>query len=146
MLIFGCFLKQVHDCFSCNELFMYEALQLAPEGKGSQLVRSGTWRTNNNGGEQFLLGGRWVVNPTGGLESKGHPIGATGRSMNHALATSLGYISSVLTLVNFKNAYIGHKGVIKVHGFYISSHVDNCCIDVKRKLNVVFSLTRMLFI
>lgn len=57
---------------------MYEALQLAPEGGGVKLVRSGTWRTNSQGGEQFLLGGRWVVNPTGGLESKGHPIGATG--------------------------------------------------------------------
>lgn len=57
---------------------MYEALQLAPEGGGIKLLHSGTWKTNRNGGEQFVLGGRWVVNPTGGLESKGHPIGATG--------------------------------------------------------------------
>ena len=58
---------------------MYEALQLAPEGRAPELVRSGQWRTNSQGGDQFLLGGRWVVNPSGGLESKGHPIGATGK-------------------------------------------------------------------
>ena len=57
---------------------MYEALQLADEGKGVDLVRRGTWKKNRNGGELFMLGGRWVVNPSGGLESKGHPIGATG--------------------------------------------------------------------
>ena len=73
---------EVHDCFSCNELFMYEAMQLAEEGKGAQLVRSGAWTTNSNGGEIFVLNGRWVVNPSGGLESKGHPIGATGNLKN----------------------------------------------------------------
>ncbi|KAL4235785.1 sterol carrier protein 2 [Mactra antiquata] len=69
---------EVHDCFSCNELFMYEAMQLASEGRGSDLLHSGKWCKNSQGGEQFKLGGRWVVNPSGGLESKGHPIGATG--------------------------------------------------------------------
>ena len=58
---------------------MYEALQLACEGRGADLIRSGRWKTNKNGGELCVLGGRWVVNPSGGLESKGHPIGATGR-------------------------------------------------------------------
>jgi len=64
---------------------MYEALQLAPPGKGADLVRSGQWRNNHAGGEQFVLGGRWVVNPSGGLESKGHPIGATGMSFRRLL-------------------------------------------------------------
>lgn len=69
---------EVHDCFSCNELFMYEALQLAPEGRGADLIRNGKWVTNKNGGQMCVLNNKWVVNPSGGLESKGHPIGATG--------------------------------------------------------------------
>jgi len=80
---------EVHDCFACNELFMYEALQLAPEGRGAELVRSGQWKRNSNGGEQFLMGGRWVVNPSGGLESKGHPIGATGLAQCAELVSQL---------------------------------------------------------
>ena len=59
---------ELHDCFSANELITYEALGLAPEGKGGELVLSGA----------VTYGGRWVVNPSGGLISKGHPLGATG--------------------------------------------------------------------
>ncbi|KAK3091030.1 hypothetical protein FSP39_016630 [Pinctada imbricata] len=69
---------EVHDCFSCNEMFMYEALQLAREGEGAELIRNAKWIKNSNGGELCVMNGRWVVNPSGGLESKGHPIGATG--------------------------------------------------------------------
>ncbi|XP_071117521.1 sterol carrier protein 2-like [Haliotis cracherodii] len=69
---------EVHDCFSSNELLMYEALQLAPPGRGSDLIRNSSWRRNANGGDICVLNDRWVVNPSGGLESKGHPIGATG--------------------------------------------------------------------
>jgi acetyl-CoA acyltransferase len=59
---------ELHDCFSPNELITYEALGLAREGEGHLLVESG----DND------YGGRWVVNPSGGLISKGHPLGATG--------------------------------------------------------------------
>ncbi len=59
---------ELHDCFSTNELISYEALELCPPGKGGELVDSGA----------TSYGGRWVVNPSGGLLSKGHPIGATG--------------------------------------------------------------------
>jgi len=59
---------ELHDCFSANELITYEALGLAEEGKGHELVES----------EDTTYGGRWVVNPSGGLISKGHPLGATG--------------------------------------------------------------------
>ncbi|XP_005110322.1 non-specific lipid-transfer protein [Aplysia californica] len=69
---------EVHDCFSCNELFMYEALGLCPEGTGVSLVENSEWKTNRNGGELLYLDKKWVVNPSGGLESKGHPIGASG--------------------------------------------------------------------
>ena len=59
---------ELHDCFSANELITYEALGLAPIGKAGELVESGA----------TTYGGRWVVNPSGGLISKGHPLGATG--------------------------------------------------------------------
>jgi sterol carrier protein 2 len=57
-----------HDCFSCNELITYEALGLCPEGKAGEFIDSGAQ----------TYGGQVVVNPSGGLISKGHPLGATG--------------------------------------------------------------------
>ena len=59
---------ELHDCFSTNELLTYEALGLCAEGKGGELIDSGA----------VTYGGRWVINPSGGLISKGHPLGATG--------------------------------------------------------------------
>ncbi len=59
---------ELHDCFTSNELITYEALGLADEGEGHKLVDA----------EDTTYGGRWVVNPSGGLISKGHPLGATG--------------------------------------------------------------------
>ncbi|KAK9703645.1 hypothetical protein K7432_010620 [Basidiobolus ranarum] len=69
---------ELHDCFSSTELIMYEALGLCKPGEAGKLVDEMTWETNEHGGEFAVLGNRWVVNPSGGLESKGHPIGATG--------------------------------------------------------------------
>jgi acetyl-CoA acyltransferase len=59
---------ELHDCFSANELLAYEALGLCAAGEGGKLVDS----------DDTTYGGRWVVNPSGGLISKGHPLGATG--------------------------------------------------------------------
>ena len=59
---------ELHDCFSANELITYEALGLCELGKAGDLV-------NENA---TTYGGKWVVNPSGGLISKGHPLGATG--------------------------------------------------------------------
>ncbi|MFD3440027.1 lipid-transfer protein [Streptomyces sp. NPDC058685] len=59
---------ELHDCFSVNELLTYEALGMCPDGESGKLVESGA----------TTHGGRWVVNPSGGLISKGHPLGATG--------------------------------------------------------------------
>jgi acetyl-CoA acyltransferase len=60
---------ELHDCFSTNELITYEALGFAAEGEGQQLVRA---EATTYGGDSVL------VNPSGGLISKGHPLGATG--------------------------------------------------------------------
>lgn len=59
---------ELHDCFSTNELLTYEALGLCAEGEGGKLIDAG----------ETTYGGTWVVNPSGGLISKGHPLGATG--------------------------------------------------------------------
>jgi acetyl-CoA acetyltransferase len=59
---------ELHDCFTSNELISYEALGLCPEGGAEQFVADG----------DNTYGGRYVTNPSGGLLSKGHPLGATG--------------------------------------------------------------------
>ena len=60
---------ELHDCFSTNELISYEALGFAREGEGHHLVEAGATTYGGSGP---------VVNPSGGLISKGHPLGATG--------------------------------------------------------------------
>ena len=59
---------ELHDCFSTNELVTYESLQLCKPGEGGRLIDE----------DEVTYGGKWVVNPSGGLLSKGHPLGATG--------------------------------------------------------------------
>ncbi|MFF8941764.1 lipid-transfer protein [Streptomyces sp. NPDC014864] len=59
---------ELHDCFTANELITYEALGLTPEGTAEKFVIDG----------DNTYGGRVVTNPSGGLLSKGHPLGATG--------------------------------------------------------------------
>src|SRR3546814_4856771 len=59
---------ELHDCFTANELVTYEALGLCPEGGAEKFIDDG----DNS------YGGKVVTNPSGGLLSKGHPLGATG--------------------------------------------------------------------
>lgn len=59
---------ELHDCFAHNELLTYEALGLCPNGGAEKFVQDG----------DNTYGGRYVTNPSGGLLSKGHPLGATG--------------------------------------------------------------------
>lgn len=66
---------EVHDCFTIAELLCYEAMGLAPDGKGIEALEDGT----------VYRGGKLPVNLSGGLKAKGHPVGATGVSM-HAIA------------------------------------------------------------
>ncbi|KAF4125861.1 sterol carrier protein 2 [Geosmithia morbida] len=63
-----CQVVELHDCFSANEMVVIDALGLSDRGKAHELVRAG----------DITYGGRYVVNPSGGLISKGHPLGATG--------------------------------------------------------------------
>jgi acetyl-CoA C-acetyltransferase len=66
---------EVHDCFTIAELMIYEAMGLAPQGKGARVVEEGTAEKD----------GALPINLSGGLKAKGHPVGATGVSM-HVLA------------------------------------------------------------
>lgn len=70
---------ELHDCFTANELITYEALGLCPEGGGEKYVLDG----------DNTYGGRQVTNPSGGLLSKGHPLGATGLAQCYELVTQL---------------------------------------------------------
>ncbi len=70
---------ELHDCFAQNELISYEALGLCPEGGGARFVAEG----------DNTYGGRYVTNPSGGLLSKGHPLGATGLAQCYELVRQL---------------------------------------------------------
>ena len=70
---------ETHDCFTIAELLEYEAMGLAPHGQGARVILDGVTRKD----------GKLPVNPSGGLKSKGHPIGATGVSQHVMAAMQL---------------------------------------------------------
>ncbi|WP_311270943.1 lipid-transfer protein [Sphingobium sp. WCS2017Hpa-17] len=70
---------ELHDCFTPNELISYEALGLTPEGTAEQYIFDGL----------NTYGGKHVTNPSGGLLSKGHPLGATGLAQCYELTHQL---------------------------------------------------------
>ena len=70
---------ELHDCFTSNELLSYEALGLAAAGEGEKLLMDG----------DTTYGGRYVINPSGGLLAKGHPLGATGLAQCYELVVQL---------------------------------------------------------
>ena len=70
---------ELHDCFSTNELLTYEALGLTAEGTAERFIMDG----------ENTYGGRVVTNPSGGLLSKGHPLGATGLAQCYELVNQL---------------------------------------------------------
>jgi sterol carrier protein 2 len=70
---------ELHDCFAHNELITYEALGLCPEGGADKFISEG----------DNTYGGKVVTNPSGGLLSKGHPLGATGLAQCYELTHQL---------------------------------------------------------
>ncbi len=70
---------ELHDCFAHNELITYEGLGLCPEGGAQKFIADG----------DNTYGGRVVTNPSGGLLSKGHPLGATGLAQCYELTHQL---------------------------------------------------------
>ena len=70
---------ELHDCFAHNELITYEGLGLCGEGQAQKFIADG----------DNTYGGRVVTNPSGGLLSKGHPLGATGLAQCYELTQQL---------------------------------------------------------
>ena len=70
---------ELHDCFAHNELITYEALGLCSEGEAARFIDDG----------DNTYGGKVVTNPSGGLLSKGHPLGATGLAQCYELTRQL---------------------------------------------------------
>jgi acetyl-CoA acetyltransferase len=101
---------ELHDCFAQNELLTYEGLGLCGEGEGPKLVDDG----------DNTYGGRWVVNPSGGLLSKGHPLGATGLAqcyeLTHQLRGSAGerQVAGARTALQH-NLGLGGAGVVTIY-------------------------------
>jgi acetyl-CoA acetyltransferase len=92
---------ELHDCFSANEMVTYEALGLCEEGKAGTLVDDGA----------VTYGGQWVVNPSGGLISKGHPLGATGLAQCAELNWQLRGLAEKRQVPNVKAALQHNLGL-----------------------------------
>jgi acetyl-CoA C-acetyltransferase len=100
---------ETHDCFTIAELLEYEAMGLAPQGEGYKVVRDGT----------TAKGGKLPVNPSGGLKSKGHPIGATGVSMHVMAAMQLMNEAGGIQVPDAKLA-----GVFNMGGAAVANYVS----------------------
>lgn len=101
---------ETHDCFTIAELIEYEAMGLTAPGDGARAVKEG-WTE---------MGGKLPVNPSGGLKSKGHPIGATGVSM-HALA-AMQLCGEAPDGMQVKGAAIG--GIFNMGGAAVANYVS----------------------
>src|SRR5215217_8881068 len=100
---------ETHDCFTIAELLEYEAMGLTPEGQGARAIKEG-WTQKD---------GKLPVNPSGGLKSKGHPIGATGVSM-HVLAAM--QLCEEAGDMQVKDAALG--GVFNMGGAGVANYVS----------------------
>jgi acetyl-CoA C-acetyltransferase len=100
---------EVHDCFTIAELIEYEAMGLAPEGQGARVIAEGITAKD----------GKLPINPSGGLKSKGHPIGATGVSM-HALAAM--QLTGSAGDMQVKDARLG--GIFNMGGTAVANYVS----------------------
>ena len=102
---------ELHDCFTTNELITYEALGLCPEGGAEQFILDG----------DNTYGGRYVTNPSGGLLSKGHPLGATGLAQCYELTHQLRGTAGQRQVEGVQNALqhnlgLGGACVVTVYG------------------------------
>ncbi|MDR7222583.1 acetyl-CoA acetyltransferase [Aminobacter aminovorans] len=100
---------ETHDCFTIAELIEYEAMGLAPRGEGARIAMEGITAKD----------GRLPVNPSGGLKSKGHPIGATGVSMHVLTAMQL---TGEAGGIQVKDAKLG--GIFNMGGAAVANYVS----------------------
>jgi acetyl-CoA C-acetyltransferase len=100
---------ETHDCFTIAEMLEYEAMGLAPHGQGARVILDGITRKD----------GKLPVNPSGGLKSKGHPIGATGVSQHVMAAMQL---SGTAGGMQVQDARVG--GVFNMGGSAVASYLS----------------------
>jgi acetyl-CoA C-acetyltransferase len=100
---------ETHDCFTIAELIEYEAMGLTAPGRGATAIQEG-WTQKD---------GKLPVNPSGGLKSKGHPIGATGVSM-HALSAM--QLCGDAGDMQVKNPVLG--GIFNMGGAAVANYVS----------------------
>ena len=91
---------ETHDCFTIAELLEYEAMGLAPHGQGARVILDGVTR----------MDGRLPVNPSGGLKSRGHPIGATGVSQHVMAAMQLSGTAGDMQVPNARRGAVFNMG------------------------------------
>ena len=100
---------ETHDCFTVAELLEYEAMGLAPHGQGARVILDGVTR----------MDGKLPVNPSGGLKSRGHPIGATGVSQHVMAAMQL---SDTAGDMQVRNARLG--AVFNMGGAAVANYLS----------------------
>lgn len=100
---------ETHDCFTIAELLEYEAMGLASHGQGARVILDGVSR----------MDGRLPVNPSGGLKSRGHPIGATGVSQHVMAAMQL---SGTAGAMQVRNAGVG--AVFNMGGAAVANYLS----------------------
>ena len=113
---------ELHDCFSSNELITYEALGLCNQGEAGQFI--------DNGDNTY--GGKFVVNPSGGLTSKGHPLGATGIAQITELCWQLRNKADKRQIKNLKYAMSHNLGLGTA---IVITILKKYCIEENNKLN-----------
>lgn len=101
---------ELHDCFTANELITYEGLGLTPEGTAEKFIEAG----------DNTYGGKVVTNPSGGLLSKGHPLGATGLAQCAELVWQLRGVAGVRQVAGAKiglqhNIGLGGSAVVTMY-------------------------------
>ncbi|UVE19601.1 lipid-transfer protein [Pseudomonas sp. LS44] len=102
---------ELHDCFAQNELLTYEGLGFCAEGEGEKFVLDG----------DNTYGGRVVTNPSGGLLSKGHPLGATGLAQCYELTNQLRGTAGARQVEGLQHALqhnlgLGGAGIVTLFG------------------------------
>ncbi|MFA5607912.1 MAG: acetyl-CoA acetyltransferase [Leucobacter sp.] len=98
---------EVHDCFTIAELVVYEAIGLTPRGQGARVLTEGT----------VYRDGSFPINLSGGLKSKGHPVGATGVSQHVVTAMQLSGTAGAMQLPGARRAAVHNMGGMAVANY-----------------------------
>jgi acetyl-CoA C-acetyltransferase len=98
---------ETHDCFTIAEMLEYEAMGLAPQGQGARVILDGVTTKQ----------GKLPVNPSGGLKSRGHPIGATGVSQHVMAAMQLSGLAGDMQIKNARTGAVFNMGGASVANY-----------------------------